>query len=261
MMLVELTGRAAVITGASKGLGLAMATEFAASGADVAILARRPEILEEAKALIERTARGRVAAIPCDVAKAEDCRAAFDAAIAAFGKIDILVNNAGTSRAMPFDQVTDEIWREDLDLKLFAAIRMARLALPGMKERRWGRIINVLNIGAKAPRANGAPTSVSRAAGMALTKVLANECAPHNVLVNAMLVGLIVSDQWVRRHEAQGANVSLDEFLGKMGANIPLGRMGRAEEFAAMACFLCSDHAGFTTGTAINMDGGASPVV
>ncbi len=260
-MLVELTGRAALITGASKGLGLAMATEFAASGADVAILARRASVLEEAKAGIERSGRGRVVAIPCDVSKAEDCASAFAKASAAFGKIDILVNNAGTSRAMPFEQVTDEIWQEDLDLKLFAAIRLARLVLPGMKERRWGRIINVLNIGAKAPRANGAPTTVSRAAGMALMKVLANECAPFNVLVNAMLVGQIVSDQWVRRHAAQGSNAPFEEFTAKMGANIPLGRMGKAEEFAAMACFLCSDHAGFTTGTAINMDGGASPVV
>ena len=260
-MRVELTGRAAVITGASKGLGRAMATEFAASGADVAILARRPDVLEEAKAQIERAARGRVAAIPCDVSKAEDCRAAYDAATAAFGRVDILVNNAGTSRAMPFEQVTDEIWQEDLDLKLFAAIRLARLALPGMRERRWGRIINVLNIGAKAPRAGSAPTAVSRAAGMALTKVLASENAPHNVLVNALLVGQIVSDQWMRRHAAQGANTPFEDFAAKLGANIPLGRMGRAEEFAAMACFLCSDHAGFTTGTAINMDGGASPVV
>jgi len=162
---------------------------------------------------------------------------------------------------MPFEQITDAMWQEDLELKLFAAIRLARLALPGMKERRWGRIINVLNIGAKAPRAGGAPTAVSRAAGMALTKILANEGAPHNVLVNAMLVGQIVSDQWVRRHAAQGANVPFDDFLTKLAANIPLGRLGKPEEFAAMACFLCSDRAGFTTGTAINMDGGASPVV
>ncbi|HEX5326891.1 MAG TPA: SDR family NAD(P)-dependent oxidoreductase, partial [Acetobacteraceae bacterium] len=97
-MEVNLTGRSALITGASKGLGLAMATEFAASGADVAILARRPAVLEEAKAHIGRTARGRVAAIPCDVARADQCRSAFDAAMHAFGKIDILVNNAGTSR-------------------------------------------------------------------------------------------------------------------------------------------------------------------
>lgn len=260
-MEVSLTGRSAVITGASKGLGLAMATEFAAAGADVAILARRPQVLEEARAHIGRTAKGRVVGVPCDVSKAEQCGSAFDAAMGAFGKIDILVNNAGTSRAMPFEQITDEIWQEDLELKLFAAIRLCRLILPQMKERRWGRIINVLNIGAKAPRAGGAPTAVSRAAGMALTKILAGEGAPYNVLVNALLVGQIVSDQWARRHQAQGANVPFEEFIGKLGAGIPLGRLGKAEEFAAMACFLASDRAGFTTGTAINMDGGAAPVV
>jgi 3-oxoacyl-[acyl-carrier protein] reductase len=260
-MEISLTGRSALITGASKGLGYAMAERFAASGADVAILARRAEVLEEAKAAIERSARGRVIAVPCDVSRAEDCKRAYGVVTNGLGKVDILVNNAGTSRAMPFEQITDEIWREDLELKLFAAIRMARLVLPQMKERRWGRIINVLNIGAKAPRGGGAPTAVSRAAGMALTKVLANEGAPHNVLVNALLVGQIVSYQWVRRHQAQGANVPFEEFIGKLGANIPLGRLGRPEEFAAMACLLASDRGGFTTGTAINMDGGASPVV
>ena len=121
------------------------------------------------------------------------------------GKVDVLVNNAGTSRAMAFETVTDEIWQEDLDLKLFAAIRFSRLVWPGMKARKWGRIINVLNIGAKAPAAASTPTSVSRAAGMALTKAMANEGGAHNILVNAMLVGLIVSDQWVKRHAAEGA--------------------------------------------------------
>jgi 3-oxoacyl-[acyl-carrier protein] reductase len=260
-MEVRLEGRSAIITGASKGLGLAMATELAASGADVALLARRPEVLEEAKQAVGRTAAGRVAVFACDVSKGDQIARTFDAVMNAFGKVDIMINNAGTSRAMPFEQVTDEIWHEDLELKLFAAIRFCRLVFPQMKERRWGRIINVLNIGAKAPRANSTPTAVSRAAGMALTKALANEGAPHNVLVNALLVGQIVSDQWVRRHAAQGANVSFQEFAAKLGSSIPLGRLGKAEEFAAMACFLCSDHAGFTTGTAINMDGGASPVV
>jgi NAD(P)-dependent dehydrogenase (short-subunit alcohol dehydrogenase family) len=130
-----------------------------------------------------------------------------------------------------------------------------------MKARKWGRIINVLNTGAKAPRANGAPTAVSRAAGMALMKVLSAEGAPHGILVNGLLVGQIVSDQIARRHKAEGSNESFETYVAKAGAGIPLGRMGKAEEFAAMACFLCSDHAGFTTGTAINMDGGASPVV
>ena len=197
----------------------------------------------------------------CDVSKADDIQKTYDGVIKAFGKADILINNAGQSMAMPSDKITDEIWRDDLELKLFAAIRLTRLVWPGMKERKWGRIINVLNTGAKAPRANGAPTAVSRAAGMAFMKVLASEGAPHGILVNGMLVGLIDSDQHVRRHKREGANTPYEDFRAKMGANVPIGRMGKAEEFAAMACFLCSDHAGFTTGTAINMDGGASPVV
>jgi 3-oxoacyl-[acyl-carrier protein] reductase len=260
-MDIRLDGRAALITGASKGLGLAMATEFAASGADVAIVARRPEVLAEARAHLAEVAEGRVHAIAADVATAEGVERAFASAVAAFGKIDILVNNAGVSQTGPFETITDEVWQADLDLKLFAAIRMTRLAFPRMKERRWGRVINVLNIGAKAPRAGGAPTVVSRAAGLALTKVLAGEGAPHNVLVNALLVGLIESDQWVRRHREQGGGASFEEFLGKLGANIPLGRVGRPQEFAKIACFLASDAAGYITGTAINVDGGASPVV
>jgi 3-oxoacyl-[acyl-carrier protein] reductase len=195
------------------------------------------------------------------VSKADDIQKTYDAVAKTFGKVDILINNAGQSRAMPTEQITDDIWHEDLELKLFAAIRLTRHVWPGMKQRKWGRIINVLNLGAKAPRANGAPTAVSRAAGMALMKILAGEGAPHGILVNGMLVGLIDSDQHVRRHAREGANVSYDEFRTKMGANVPIGRIGKAEEFAAMACFLCSDHAGFTSGTAINMDGGASPVV
>ncbi len=260
-MEISLRGRTAMITGASKGLGLAMATRFAASGADVAMLARRPDVLAEAKAAVAATATGRVGVFACDVSKAPDIERAYAGVMEAFGKVDILVNNAGESKALAFATITDEIWQADLDLKLFAAIRTSRLVLEQMKARKWGRIINVLNIGAKAPRGGGAPTVVSRAAGMALTKVLAGEYAPHNVLVNALLVGQIVSDQWVRRHKAQGANVPFEEFTGKMGANIPLGRMGTAEEFANIACFLASDAASYVTGCAINVDGGRSPVV
>ncbi|HSS83798.1 MAG TPA: SDR family oxidoreductase, partial [Reyranella sp.] len=150
----------------------------------------------------------------------------------------------------------------DLDLKLFAAIRLLRLALPGMRERKWGRIVNVLNIGAKAPGADSTPTSVSRAAGLALTKALSKENAPHNVLVNAMLVGLIESDQWQRRHKAANDGKTYEQFLeGMAKGRIPIGRIGKSEEFARMACFLCSDAGSFITGVAINVDGGASPVV
>jgi 3-oxoacyl-[acyl-carrier protein] reductase len=260
-MDISLRGRTAMITGASKGLGLAMAARFAQSGADVALLARRPDVLAEAKAAVSAGAKGKVAVFPCDVSKAADIERAYKGVTETFGKVDILVNNAGESKAMPFATITDEVWQADLDLKLFAAIRTCRLAVEGMKARKWGRIINVLNIGAKAPRAGGAPTAVSRAAGMALTKILAGEYAAHNVLVNALLVGQIVSDQWVRRHRTQGANIPFEDFTAKQGANIPVGRMGTAEEFANIACFLASDAAGFITGTAINVDGGLSPVV
>jgi 3-oxoacyl-[acyl-carrier protein] reductase len=260
-MEVRLDGRTALITGGSKGLGLAMAERFAASGADVAILARNPDTLAEAKSRIQAGAKGRVAAISADVSKAADIRRAYDQVMSEFGKIDIFVNNAGQSTRGPSEEITDEMWQADLDLKLFAQIRLSRLVFPQMKQRRWGRIIAVLNIGAKAPGADSAPTSVSRAAQMAFTKVLSQEGAPHNVLVNSLHVGVIVSDQIVRRHQREGTNVPLEDFIAQAGRSVPLGRMGRAEEFANVACFLASDAASYVTGCAINVDGGRSPVV
>ncbi|RKK05261.1 SDR family oxidoreductase [Pseudoroseomonas wenyumeiae] len=262
-MDIRLDGRVAVVTGGSKGLGLAIATRMAASGADVALLARRADVLEAAREAVGRTARGRVLTVACDVSKAQDTARAYEEVMAGLGRVDILVNNAGTSQTGAFTTITDEVWQADLDLKLFAAIRLARLVWPQMEERRWGRIINVLNIGAKAPKAGGAPTAVSRAAGMALTKVLAGEGAPHNILVNSLHVGLIESDQWVRRHaQAQGqTGQSYAGFLADMGKGVPMGRVGTAEEFANVACFLASDAAGYVTGTAINVDGNLSPVM
>lgn len=261
-MDLRLDGRAALITGGSKGLGLAMGLAFARAGGAVALVARGAEDLAHAAATIRAAVPGaKVATIAADISTEAGCNSAFAAAVAALGQVDILVNNAGTSQRGPFLQVSDALWQNDLDLKLFAAIRLCRLAIPGMAERRWGRIINVLNTGAKAPPAEGAPTAVSRAAGMALTKVLANECAPHNVLVNALLVGLIDSDQHVRRHAASKTNESYADWLAKLGAALPMGRFGKAEEFAATALFLCSEAGGYIAGTALNVDGGRSPVV
>jgi 3-oxoacyl-[acyl-carrier protein] reductase len=260
-MEIRLDGRSAMVTGGSKGLGLAIATRYAASGADVAILARDPEALERARAAISERARGRVVAIPCDVSKADEIERAYATAVRELGKVDIVVNNAGTSQRGNFEEITDAVWQADLDLKLFAAIRLTRLAWPDMKARGFGRVINVLNIGAKAPPGTTAPTSVTRAAGMALTKVLSQEGAAHNILVNALLVGLIMSDQWVRRYEAGAKDGSLEDFARGMAKDIPLGRIGTAEEFANVACFLASDQASYVTGTAINVDGGRSPVV
>ena len=261
-MKIDLDGRAALITGGSKGLGLAIAKAFAAAGGKVAIVARDKDSLTRAEAEIKAATPGAtVAAISADISTAEGCQAAYDAAAKALGQVDILVNNAGTSQRGPFLEVSDALWQHDLDLKLFAAIRLGRLVWPGMQQRRWGRIINVLNTGAKAPPAEGAPTAVSRAAGMALTKVLANEGAKHGILVNALLVGIIESDQWVRRHAADPRGLTWEEWKRDAAKGVPLGRLGKAEEFAALATFLCSDQGGYVTGTAINVDGGRTPVV
>jgi NAD(P)-dependent dehydrogenase (short-subunit alcohol dehydrogenase family) len=257
-MEISLQGRAAIVTGGSKGIGLAVGKRFAASGADVAIVARGREALDAAVKEIQGTARARVIGLPGDVAVPADLKRAYEQSVQAFGKVDIVVNNAGTSRNGAFEDIPDEVWREDIDQKLFAAIRLTRLAWPAMKERRFGRVINVLNIGAKAPRKGSLPTTVSRAAGMALTKVLAHEGAPFNILVNAMLVGFIESDQHVQRAKKEG--IALADYIARRTKDIPLGRIGKAEEFANLACFLASDAASYITGTAINVDGGHSPV-
>ena len=257
---MKMTGRAAIVTGGSKGIGLAIATNYVRAGAGVAIVARTRSELDRARDEIAKAGTGKVVAIAADIRTAPDCSRAFGEAEAALGQIDVLVNNAGVSTSGAFEAITDEVWQQDFDLKLFAAIRFARLALPGMKARRWGRIINVLNVGAKAPKAGSAPTTVTRAAGLALTKGLANEGAPHNVLVNSLHVGWIESDQWVRRHAAEGKGRSYDAYRAEIGSRIPLGRMGTAEEFANIATFLASDAGSYVTGTAINVDGGVSPV-
>ena len=257
-MQVTMKDRVAVVTGGSKGLGLAVARQFATSGAKVAILARGAADLKAARELLAKDGI-EVRDYVCDVSKASDIAKAHDKITADLGPVDVLVNNAGTARTMAFENISDEAWQEDLDLKLFAAIRFSRLVWPGMKARKWGRIINVLNIGAKAPRGGSAPTTISRAAGMALTKVLSQEGAPHNILVNAMLVGFIEADQHVQRARKEG--VAIEDYIARRAKDIPLRRIGKAEEFANLACFLVSDQASYIAGTAINVDGGHSPVV
>ena len=260
-MNLDLSGRTALVTGASLGLGKAMATAFHAAGANVALLARREDVLEAARTDIARNPGGKVGAYACDVTAPAEIERAVASASAELGAVDILVNNAGQSQTGRFEDLTDEVWRYDLDLKLFAAIRFARLVFPGMKARGWGRIVNMLNTAAKAPPPGSAPTSVSRAAGMALTKVLAGEGAPHNVLVNALLIGSIKSDQVRRAYERSDRSASFDDFVAAAGKGLPMGRMGEAEECANVALFLASESASYVTGCAINMDGGLSRVV
>ncbi len=261
-MEVRLDGRIALITGGSKGLGYAMAHKFAASGAKVSIVARNEaEVSAAAEEIISDTG-SEVLAVSSDVSQAAGVQSAFDETINRFGKVDILINNAGFAKAAPFESITDDEWQHDFDLKLMAAVRLSRLVFPGMKAQRWGRIINMLNTLAKTPSAGSAPTSVTRAAGMALTKVLAGEGAPHNILVNGFNIGLIKSDQIRRAYDAKPREETFDEFVDRAGKkSVPIGRYGEAEECANLACLLCSDDCGFVSGTSINIDGNMSPAL
>jgi len=262
-MDVRLDGRVALVTGGSKGIGLAVATRFALSGASVVLVARDQQGLEAARDSIAEVSRSKIEVFACDVGAAADLEAMFAAAVDRLGSVDVVFNNAGEHASGPSDTLTDEQWAKDIEVKLMAAVRLSRLAFAGMKARRCGRIINLLNHFAKAPEAGSAPTSVTRAASMTFTKVLAREGAPYNILANGLLVGLIDTDQMRRSHQSRGAGLSYAEYQAEVVKRIgvPAGRIGRAEEVANVACFLASDAASYVTGSVIHVDGGLSPSI
>lgn len=257
-MDLQLKDRVALVTGGSQGIGRAVALRLAQEGARVVVAARGRELLDKVVGEI-RAAGGQAAAVQADVSRAEDCARLVDETIAAYGRLDILVNNAGTSATGEFESVTDEEWQADFELKLFAAIRLSRLAVPHMKQQRWGRVVNVTNIGAKQPRARSMPTTVTRAAGLAFTKALSKEYAPHNILVNTVCIGLIQAAQHERK--AARAAIPVEQLYAQAAKDIPLGRVGRAEEAANVIAFLASEAASYVTGTSINLDGGSSAVL
>ena len=262
-MEIVLTGRTALVTGGSRGIGRAIAERLGRSGADIVILARRPDVIEEAVAELKSVSAGAVVGYPCDVSEEAALERVFAAMPEAMSGIDILVNNAGSSSRSPFLEMSRGILNADLDLKLHSAIRLSQLVLPHMQRQRWGRILNIVSVNAKAPAAASGPTTLSRAAGIAVTKAMAGEFAKDNVLVNAICVGIIKSDQWVREHKRLHPDMPFDEYLEAKAKqnNVPLGRLGEAEEVANVACFLASDAGSYVTGAAINVDGGRSPVV
>src|SRR5712664_682158 len=254
MLDLGLNGKVAIVTGGSEGLGRACAERFAREGARVAICARRKDVLERAASDIRAKTGGEVLAQSTDVTKKAEIEAFVNATVSRFGGVDILVNNAGTSSAAGFEAVDDETWLYDLDLTLLGAIRFCRLVIPLMKTRGGGRIVNVTTVGGKAPVARSLPTSVSRAAGINLTKSLAHEYASSRILVNTVCLGLVKSAQWERR--AKGGD--MEAYYREAAKRVPVGRVGEAEEFADLVAFLCSARAAYITGTAVNFDGGMS---
>ena len=257
-MDLELSGKVAIVTGGSEGIGRATAVVLAREGAKVAIGARRQGPLDEARAAVEAVG-GECLALSTDVTSDADCEALVTETINRFGGVDILINNAGQSSSGRIESHEIDVWAVDMDLKLYGALRLAKLCVPSMRERGGGRIVNLLNIGCKTPGAGSMPTAASRAAGLAMTKALSKEVAADQILVNAACIGSVDSAQWHGFHQARMPDATYEEFLDSVGEGIPVKRIGTSEEAANMIVFLASGAASFISGCAINIDGGASP--
>jgi NAD(P)-dependent dehydrogenase (short-subunit alcohol dehydrogenase family) len=253
-----LDGAVVLVTGGTDGLGAALAGLLVAEGARVAVCGRDGERVATTESRL-REGGGDAIGVAADVSDPADIARFVDAAVSRWGRIDGVVNNAGRSSAGGIEQVPDEEWQDDYELKVLAAVRLVRLALPLLRRSGSASVVNVLSIGAKAPGPGSLPSTVSRAAGLALTKSLALELGPAGVRVNAILIGQVESGQWRRRAEAEGR--PLEQLYESIGAGIPLGRVGKAEEFADLAAYLLSPRSSYVTGSAVNLDGGASPVL
>ncbi|NHN28278.1 SDR family NAD(P)-dependent oxidoreductase [Paenibacillus agricola] len=255
-MDLGLQGKVALITGGSKGIGLGTAIALAAEGAKVAICARSLEDLRTAAEQIKQATGSEAFIVQADITSEADCKNAVDQTALHFGGLDILVNNAGTSAAKPFEQVETEGWAYDLDLKLFGAIHCSKAALPHMRKSGKGAIVNISTSGAKTPPASSLPTTVSRAAGMALTKAMSKDLAADHIRVNAVCIGVIRSDQIEKRWKSHFPELTWEQFAQDPSHEIPLGRVGNTEEAAKVITFLVSEAASYVTGTAVNVDGG-----
>ena len=265
-MDLGLQDKVAIITGGSDGIGKAAAISMAEEGAAVVIVARRPDVLDQAAQEIMTATEGQVLAISADVTEKDSANSIVQQTVDKFGRVDILVNNAGTSMAKPFEAVSADDWELDFELKVWGAVRLIQESLPEMRKVGGGRIINVTNLSARTPGPSSMPTSISRAAGIAITKGLSKDLASDNILVSTVCIGLIKSGQHQRRYDArveQEPGLTIDAFYDQLaaGRSVPLGRVGEPKEAGDVIAFLASERASYLTGIAVNLDGGASAVV
>ena len=265
-MDMGLQDKVAIITGGSYGIGKAAALSMAREGARVVLVARRADVLEEAVQDIKIATEGVALPVVGDVSDKDAADKVVKTALDIFGRVDILVNNAGASMAKSFEDVSDDDWEFDFDLKVWGAVRFIRAVVPEMRKVGGGRIINVTNLGGRTPGASSMPTSISRAAGQAMTKGLSRDLAKDNILVTTVCIGLIKSGQAERRLERlkeTNPNMTIEDVWAESvrGRTVPLGRMGEAEEAGDVIAFLASERASYLTGIAVNIDGGTSAVL
>jgi 3-oxoacyl-[acyl-carrier protein] reductase len=253
-----LEGKAALVAASSKGLGRAVAEALAAEGAVLALCARDRNALDETRHAIEERFGVRTVGVAADLNEESGVDRVVDAALDAFGRVDVLVTNTGGPPPGPFESHSLETWRLAIRQNLESVLLLVRGVLPGMKERRWGRILNVTSIAVKQPVDGLILSNSVRAAVTGFARTLANEVAPFGVTVNNLMPGYTLTERLgeLAEHLAKERGSSQEDVHTGWAAEIPMGRLGRPEEFAAVAAFLAGEGASYVTGQSIAVDGG-----
>ena len=257
-MDLGIRGKVALVSASSRGLGRAIAEELAAEGANLVVCARGEEALSKTAAEIRKRSGVEVLDVAADVSDQAGLDRVAVAALQKYGKVDILVTNSGGPPSGPFENLSPEMWDGAVRLLLTSAVGLARAVLPGMKERRWGRILNVTSIAVKQPIDGLMLSNSLRAAVTGFARTLANEVAPFNVTVNNLMPGYTRTDrvEQLAQATAERSGSSAKDTFARWEKEIPMGRLGEPREFAALAAFLASDRASYITGSSIAVDGG-----
>lgn len=257
-MDLGLKSKVALVAGSSRGLGRAVAEELAREGADLVLCARGEDQLSRTVSEMEAMLGGRIIGVAADVAEQSGVDAVVGRALAEFGRVDILVTNAAGPPAGPFEAHSADAWREAVKLNLESAVNLCRAVLPGMKEREWGRILNITSIAVKQPVDGLILSNSVRAAVTGFARTLANEVAPYGITVNNLMPGYTRTDRLTELAEANARHrgTSPDEETASWERQIPAGRLGEPREFAALAAFLASERASYITAQSVAIDGG-----
>jgi 3-oxoacyl-[acyl-carrier protein] reductase len=255
-MKLDLQGRVVMIAAASKGIGKACALALAAEGCKVSLCARNQAELEKTRAEVAQHAEAL--AVVTDVSAKQDLDRWYQQTIETFGQVDILVTNTGGPPVSRFMQLSDEQWQAGVDSTLLNVVRLARLVIPGMQQRRWGRIIHLTSLVAKQPLDELTISSTLRAGLSGLTKTMANQLGPDNITVNAVLMGHILTDRQYHLADVRTRErgITHEEYFAQQAAEIPLRRLGESREVGEVVAFLASERASYLTGVSLQVDGG-----
>ncbi|PHJ66491.1 short-chain dehydrogenase [Nostoc linckia z18] len=262
---LKLSGKTAIVTGGSAGIGLAIAKALYSEGVNVAIAARNPERLENAVSAIQSlpTTGAKVISISADLTQAEDVEKVVSTTLAQFGQIDILINNAGSARAGSFLELSDDVLLDAWNLKLLGYIRLVRAVVPHQKNRGDGRIVNIIGGAGRTPRPGFVPGGTTNAALLNFTRGISKELAQYNIRINAISPGATATERAERlaQQNAQARGITVEQAKAETIQGIPLKRIAQPEEIASLALFLVSDLAASITGAEILVDGGSTPGV